>query len=219
MHWVGMSDPGSWIDLVAAGGDPNALDKLGRTPLDWVNDRLYLGAMASHQRLGEPSRDRIRVATTKHVPAIWSTGGRPGSSEHSTPPIKLWIEAGLWDLVKLARDEPQWWSAWPGGLNALHAWVPMADRVGSEALLADIISVGLLVDEADLSGRSALWLAIDQWLEHPSKASAYRSAITQLRERGADPDLDQGAGAPVSLPLVRDVSLQLQASIADAIGS
>lgn len=219
MHWVGMSDPGSWIDLVAAGGDPNALDKLGRTPLDWVNDRLYLGAMAPHQRLGEPSRDRIRVATIKHVPAIWSTGGRPGSSPHSIPPIKLWIEAGLWDLAKLAKDEPQWWSAWPEGLNALHAWVPMADRVGSDGLLSDILSVGLLVDEADLSGRSALWLAVDQWLEHPGKASAYRSAITQLREKGSDPDLDQGAGAPVSLPLMRDVSPQLQASIADAIGS
>jgi hypothetical protein len=217
MHWVGMSDPGSWIDLVAVGGDPNALDKLGRTPLDWVNDRLFLGAMASHQRLGEPSRDRIRVATTKHAPAIWSTGGRPGSSPHSTPAVKLWIEAGLWDLVSLAKDEPQWWSGWEGGLHALHAWVSMADRVGAEALLAEILSVGLNVDAPDGEGHSALWVAVDQWLENPTKAGPSRAAISYLRTHGADPDLDQGSGAPSSLPMLRGVSEQLQSAIGAAI--
>lgn len=29
LHWVAMSDPGSWLDLIAAGGDPNVLDRLG----------------------------------------------------------------------------------------------------------------------------------------------------------------------------------------------
>lgn len=219
MHWVGMSDPGSWLDLVAAGGNPNALDKLGRTPLDWVNDRLFLGAMASHQRLGEPSRDRIRVATTKHAPAIWSTGGRPGSSLHSTPAIKLWIEAGLWDLVSLAKDEPQWWSGWECGLNALHAWVPMADRVGADALLSEILLVGLEVDARDNEGHSALWIAVDGWLKNPAKAAPYRAAIAALRQKGADPDWDQDAGAPISLPMLRGVSEELQAIISDAMSS
>lgn len=218
MHWVGMSDPGSWLDLVAAGGDPNTVDKLGRTPLDWVNDRLWMGAMAPHQRLGAPSRDRIRVATTKHAPAIWSSGGRPGSSPNSLPAIKLWIDAGLWDLVSLAKDEPQWWSNWENGAHALHAWVHMADRVGADALLDTIFSIGLEVDAPDRNGQSALWTAVSGWLENPGAAAPYRAAILALRKRGADPDLDQGSGAPASLPGQKSASPQLHGLIMDALG-
>lgn len=218
MHWVGMSDPGSWLDLVAAGGDPNAQDKLGRTPLDWVNDRLWLGAMAPHQRLGKPSRDRIRVATTKHAPAIWASGGRPGTSSHSLAPVKLWIEAGLWDLVSLAKGEPEWWSGWDQGEHALHSWVPLADLVGAESLLDTILAEGVDIDRPDSAGHSALWKAVDMWLREPANASPARTAISFLRQRGADPDLDQGAGSPASLLSKGGVSENLQNMIMDAFG-
>lgn len=218
MHWVGMSDPGSWLDLIAAGGDPNIMDKLGRTPLDWVNDRLWMGAMAPHQRLGAPSRDRIRVATTKHAPAIWSSGGRPGNSPNSLPAIKLWIDAGLWDLVSLAKDEPQWWSNWENGAHALHAWVHMADRVGADVLLENIFSIGIEVDKPNDEGQSALWVAVSGWLDNPGSAAPYRAAVLALRKRGADPDLDQGSGPPASLPELRNASSELQGLIMDALG-
>lgn len=218
MHWVAMSDPGSWVDLVAAGGDPNAQDKMGRTPLDWINDRLFMGAMAPHQRLGTPSRDRIRVATIKQVPAVWSAGGRPGHGPHTLNPVKLWIEAGLWDLLSLTASEPGMWKRWEGGMHALHAWVPLADRVGAEDLLSLILAAGVEIDEADVSGRSALWMAVDHWLNDPSHAAASRRAIELLRVRGADPDMDQGAGAPAFLAQQRGVSTELESSIYRALG-
>lgn len=218
VHWVGMSDPGGWIDLISAGGDPNATDNLGRTPLDWVNDRLWMGAMAPHQRLGTPSRDRIRVATIKQAPAIWASGGRPGSGKSSLNPVQLWIEAGLWDLLSLAVSEPSFWQDWQEGSHALISWTSMADREGARELFDRILSVGLKVDQADDFGRSALWVAVDSWLESPSSAAAPRAAIEVLRANGADPDLDQGAGAPSLLPSGRGASLQLQTSIANALG-
>lgn len=219
MHWVGMSDPGNWVDLVAAGGNPNAKDRLGRTPLDWINDRLLMGAMMPHQRLGAPSRDRIRVATIKQVPAVWAAGGRSGEGPHSQNPVKLWIESGLWDLLSLATSEPHLWSGWDDGLNAFHSWVGLADREGSKAVFDRIVSMDIAVDLADNEGRSALWMAVDGWLSDPAHAAPFRAAIESLITAGADPDRDQGASAPSSLPFSVNASEQLQSMIAVALGA
>lgn len=217
MHWIAMADPGAWIDAVAAGGDPNATDNLGRTPLDWINDRLFMGAMAKHQRLGEPSRDRIRVATIKQVPAVWNVGGRPGKSVHSQPAVRLWLEAGLWDLLGLAVEDPTLWEGWEGGLNALHVWTTLADREGASTVLDRALETGLDINAPDELGRSPLWLAVDAWLTHPAQASAPRAAIEMLRKKGADPDLDAGIGPASMLPLNRGVSDELERVVSQAM--
>lgn len=220
MHWVGMADTGSWLDLIAAGGDPNAVDKLGRTPLDWVNDRLYLGVMADHQRLGAPARDRIRVATVRQIPAIWAQGGRPGKGKHSLPPVKLWMEAGLWDLLSLVYEEPEYWKDWGEDRhNALHLWVRWADREKAPELLNHILETGIDIDSLDADGCSALWYAVDGWINQPQNAGASRAAIRQLLEKGADPEWGDGGNSPVLLPAQREVSPELMEMIHKSFGS
>ena len=218
LHWAAMSDPASWLDLVASGGDPNATDRIGRTPLDWINDRLWMGTMAPHQRLGEPARDRIRAATLMQVPSVWSSGGRHGTGSHSLTPVKLWIEAGLWDLTSLAAADPDMWRGWDGGSHALHYWVAMADRTSASSLLDRILSTGLSVDTPDDNGHSAIWWAVDAWLRTPGKAASAHDAIRLLRAHGADPDMGEFDDSPAALASVRQVSSQLENTIACALG-
>lgn len=222
LHWGAMSDVGLLLDLAAAGLDPNAPDGDARTPLDWLNDRLWFACVENAARLTVEGRYRLRAQTEELVPALWGIGGRPGVGIEGLDPGSVWARAGAWPLLELLRDEGRGldgWRRWGRHRESvLHAWTVAPESPEKHRFLARALDAGLSVDEPDAAGRTPLWYAIDAWLARPGQADAsnWKAAIRALLAAGADPDRAAVDGSsPAELPVLTEAEPALADAIAE----
>lgn len=222
LHWAAMGEIGLLTDMVHAGFDPNAIDKMGRTAMDWLSDRIWIACMAPVAGLNPSAVDRIRVRTLRQVPALYGLGGRWGSSPASRHPGLVWTRCGVWGLLSLASADPgiglRGWG--PDLASAAHAWaisVPCDHR--GQALLdllglarkdgapSPFVSDPLSVSEQDAKGRTPLHYALHAWSKGMIADRASRNAVKLLLEHGADIDLPDTAGiTPAQVPLIAQAS-------------
>ena len=224
MHWAFLSDWAWAAELHAAGLDMGQVDRHGRTPMDWLNDRLWAavvepsdGSTPSTQRLSAGGQERLRRHTEDQIRALWAHGARPSHQPDGLHPGVVWVRAGAWSLMPLLLDPeplaldgstpappaaaPTGWLRWtPRSGNALHAWVLSPNTPGRRAFLADWLSRGQSVDCRDQDGRTPLWYAVDASLSRAAWRIPLQSVIRELMEAGADPHADDIDGAtPTSL--------------------
>ena len=147
MHWAFLSD---WIlacELRDAGLSFSDIDKYNRSPMDWLNDRLW-GAIvdpSTSQKLSTGAKERLRKHSEEQIQALWTQGARPSISTQSIHPGVVWIRSGAWVLLPLLEQDENSellvskdgytssinqlsqsskWLHWtPQGGSALHAWV------------------------------------------------------------------------------------------------
>lgn len=207
LHWGAMSDLGLMIDLIGAGLNPNVLDAAGRTPADWLCERLWMTHEEGIGNLTNLNLKKLRVMTDDLLSALWRQGGRvEDSSIHLGV---LAVKTGLWQTLETRRDleGDEFWKHWPTG-SALHAWPLAPAEQGREDFLARWLATGEGVDPVDEEGRTPLFLAVQARLSPDlasRKALDMDAAIDALLSHGANPNLETQAGeSPLSLLLVAD---------------
>lgn len=217
LHWAALGELGLVMDLVAAGFDPNALDRLGRTPLDWFSDLLWMSLVQAATPMSGPGADRLRFKAARQLPALWGQGFRPGPGA-ARAPGEIWLRAGVYEAVSLLADPAQQGlglRAWgEDQASALHAWALADAQQGRSEAFTDLVARGLVVDELDAHGRTPLRYALEAWaggLVHRRSASA---TVKTLLAAGADPQLADNEGiAPGMVPLLREMDDKRQSAM------
>ena len=205
MHWASISDMGLVIDLMGHGLDINASDNMGRTPLDWISERLWFACVENMAALGEEGRRKLLAQTEEIGIVVWQNQGRPGMVV--TAPLNhqptdlffgtMWTRGGAWSLLK------NWYSAdsldvlmnW--GLRkktVLHDWILAPESATKEQFLIELLDKRFSVDAPDCSQRTPLWYAVDAWLAHPEHSYLLEPSIKSLLQHSADPDFEDGFG-------------------------
>jgi hypothetical protein len=202
LHWAAMGDSGLVMDMVAVGLEPNALDRMGRTPLDWVNDRLWMGVAHAKSPLTAEAKDQLRFKTERVVPGLWGQGFRPGAGTH---PGQAWALAGAFPLICLL-DEPGTDGLRHWGVDyatALHAWAIGVQAPNRPAALDDLLARGLLIDELDANGRTPLRYAVEAWARTQIHHRTGAETVALLLAKGANPEIaDQQGVVPGQAPLL-----------------
>lgn len=209
LHWIAMNDLGALIDGLAIGMDPNALDNSGRTPLDWLNDRLWLACVAHEWGLDASGQARLRLQTEELVPALWGFGGRSSHAEEARDPVQTWARAGAWVLLPLLVSPGSldgWRYRGVQGASMLHYWILAPDTAAKHTFLTQALAQGLSVDEPDRNGRTPLWYAVDAWCAKPEWGTLLRPAIAALLAHGADPHRSDKEGlSPMGFLLHKEI--------------
>ena len=207
LHWGAMSDLGLMIDLIGTGLGPNVLDAAGRTPADWLCERLWMTHEEGIGNLTNLSLKKLRVMTDDLLSALWRQGGRV--EDFSIHLGVLAVKTGLWQTLetRLDLEGEEFWKDWPTG-GPLHVWPLSPAEQGREDFLDRWLATGKGVDPVDDEGRTPLFLAVQARLAPDltsRKALDLDAAIDALLSHGANPNLETQAGeSPLSLLLVAD---------------
>lgn len=189
LHWGALSVPSLLVDLVDLGIPINSLDRTGKSPQDWQNDRLFTICVARERQMSEGGRQRVLNESKWMIQALWRLGGRPGMA-CPVDPLQVWIRAGAWELLDMRVDmgDMKWRGLGDQGESVLHGWTVAPDTSEKRARLPRLIAQGgLSVDEPNAAGQSPLWVAVDGWIARPAWSKVFASAIDQLLAHGADP--------------------------------
>lgn len=204
LHWGGMADLGLMIDLIGAGIDPNTLDGTGRTPADWLAERLWMTHMEGVGSLTKLNLKKLRVMTDDLLSALWRQGGR--TTEPGVHLGELAVRTGLWQTLETWRDMDglKSWQDWPVG-TALHAWPLAPAEQGREDFLKKWLESGFGVDVRDAQNQTPLHVAVRARLD-PSLSARdaldLDAAIDSLLAHGANPNAEAAGGhSPLSLLL------------------
>ena len=204
MHWAFLSDWTFAMDLKNIGFDLNHLDKDNRSPMDWLNDRLYASIVdeSTNHHLSEGGKERLRKHSVEQIQALWSLGARPSDKIESLHPGVIWIRSGAWELLDLFiiggeknKDFSNWFKWLPFEGNALHAWILAQDGHKKTNFLKRWIDEGLDIDARDNNGKSPLWYAIDGFAISKKHRNVLFKSIKTLLENNADPLADDINGA------------------------
>lgn len=220
LHWAALSGLSLFGEVLDAGAEVNAPDGQGRTPLDWINQRLWGAFMEPATKLTVQGQTRLRDISVQVGTLLWNRGGRPGSA--GMPPVgSVWSRTGAWSLLDLLRS-PQGdheWRQWGSAQeSALHGWILAPEGPDKHRALTHMLGQGLATDERDAHGCTPLWYAVDAWLTRPSWESRLRPAVSALVAAGADPDARNSLGvSPAELPLRRHTAQALARAIAVAL--
>lgn len=241
MHWAFMSSWGLALDLASAGLSYEDLDKYGRTPMDWLSDRLWatLVEPVGSARLSLAGQQRLLEHTQSQVLGLWNLGVRPTSRPRALHVGVVWMRAGAWKLMPLIRDEvlpqvldkgispprpysgpcPGWMRWTPRQGHALHVWVLSPDGPGRRAFLKTWQEAGLDVDARDEDGRTPLWYAVEGALFKPEWRRPLAKVMRELVAAGADPNAeDIDTTSPLSLILRNKNAWEEYADLLDALG-
>lgn len=224
LHWAAMADMGLLLDLVAAGLDINAKDGSGRTPADWLLERLWMTHEEGVGNLTALNLRKLRLQTDDLLSVVWGQGGRPENTPFDYRGLA--VRTGLWQVVAAWADRDGVeiaWKNWGGGQTLLHHWPLGPAETGRDTLLDLWLKAGLPIDQRDDRGRTALWVATFARLKASVKTAAgLDAAIDVLLEKGADPaSVDAQGRSPLSLPLtegaeevlLENLTLRLQRSL------
>lgn len=208
LHWAAIGDAGLALDMVGAGFDANALDRLGRTPLDWFSDLLWMSIVWDNSQMTAEGKDRLRFKASRQIPMLWGRGFRPGPGA-GRPVGEVWIRSGVYSLCSLLDDAG---SDGPGlrawgvdQANALHAWALSDAPEGRPQALEDLLARGLSIDEPDAFGRTPLRYVVEAWAADSVHRRVAAHTVSLLLDAGADPSLPDSEGvAPGAVPLLRE---------------
>lgn len=203
MHWAFMSNWALASELKEAGLSFEATDHYGRSPMDWINDRMWYAIAndATNGALSAGSKERLRRQSEEQIIALWNQGARPSFNTQLMHPGVVWMRSGAWDLLDLLKNDEQFnWFNWaPNGNNALHAWILSPNTPRRRDFLKKW-STEFDIDIADNNNRSALWYAVDTWLAKDDWKKEMLSVVRELIEQGANPFLNDDEGVnPLSL--------------------
>lgn len=190
MHWAFLSN---WVlaaELKEIGLTYEGMDNFGRTPMDWINDRLWYAVVQdnTNAQLSAGGKERLRRHSEEQIEYLWAQGARPSFSSRFMHPGVVWMRAGSWGLVNLLKDDEQYsWFKWaPYGGHALHSWILSPNTPQRREFLKKW-DEEFSVDMGDNNNRSALWYAVDAWLARPEWQKDLAAVIRELIDVRADP--------------------------------
>ena len=241
MHWAFLSSWSLALELNTLGLDYADLDEYGRTPMDWLSDRLWSSIVepVGSVRLSLAGQERLRKHTEEQVLGLWALGVRPGVRRRALHVGVCWMRAGAWGLLDLLKDEvieqaqdpgigpprpytgpcPGWMRWTPRQGCALHAWILAPDMPGRRQFIAQWKRLGLDVDCRDEDGRTPLWYAVEAAMSQEDWRPSLLKVIRELIEQGADPSEEDIDGAsPVSLLLREENAWVRHADLLGALG-
>jgi ankyrin repeat protein len=167
--------------LLHAGGDPNAVDRLGRAPMD-----LLAGVPAEHDEMHPRIRALLRTSGAR--PAL---ARQPGAGEARGLLEALWTDAedagGLSEELRLVGLIEQGALAPETGLPTFDGAPPLhaAAEAGLERAVESLLAAGHDPTWRDRGGRTAL---------HRAALNGRLEVVTRLLEAGAAPDLADDIG-------------------------
>lgn len=200
MHWAFLAD---WVlasELKDNGLAFDATDRYGRTPMDWLNDRLWYAIVEpnTNSQLSAGAKERLRRQSEQQIQYLWAQGARPSMNTNLLHPGVVWMRAGAWDLLPLLKDDEAFtWFNWaPYGGHALHSLV-LAPNMPQRRQFLKKWAEDFDIDIPDNQGRSALWYAVDAWLASEQWQRDLLAVIKELVGEGASPLLknDEGVSA------------------------
>lgn len=241
MHWAFLSSWSLALELNALGLDYAALDVHGRTPMDWLSDRLWSSIVEpiGSVRLSLAGQERLRRHTEEQVRGLWALGVRPSPRPRALHVGVCWMRAGAWSLLDLLRDEvipqsqdagiglprpysgpcPGWMRWTPRQGHALHAWVLSPDMPHRRGFLRAWKECGLDIDARDEDGRTALWYAVEAALFKQEWRARMTKVIQELVSEDADPrEEDIDGASPLSLVLRESAAWTRHADLLKALG-
>lgn len=241
MHWAFLSSWSMALELGNLGMDYAAQDQYGRTPMDWLSDRLWSSIVepVGSVRLSPAGQERLRKHTEEQVRGLWALGIRPSARPRALHVGVCWMRAGAWSLLDLLRNEvvpqsqdpgiglprpyngpcPGWMRWTPRQGHALHAWVLSPDMPGRRQFLTQWTSYGLEVDARDEDGRTALWYAVEAALTREEWRVSLIKVIKELVAADADPrEEDIDGASPLSLVLREQDAWTRHADLLQALG-
>lgn len=229
LHWAAMSDGALAVDLVMGGFDANARDASGRTPLDWLHDRVRMvsdaapGALRPQEEALTEAEFRQNILNKSSVLVQLLMGAGFRASD-PTSMIRSWLENGWYRFVTIAREMDDAGaitlsSLGEDGAGALHvmaggtSWNGRREAMGRLTLGEfrtpevssgdpDLPYRALSVDEPDAHGKTPLRWALDAWRNESLQLDdrAQFDLIVWLLKAGADPCARDDAGmAPANL--------------------
>jgi hypothetical protein len=79
MHWAFLSSWSLVLALQSIGMEDSDVDQYGRTPMDWLTDRLWSALVepTGSARLSLAGQERLRRHTEDQVRGLWALGLRP----------------------------------------------------------------------------------------------------------------------------------------------
>ena len=241
MHWAFLSSWSLALELNSLGLDYAALDVHGRTPMDWLSDRLWSSIVEpiGSVRLSLAGQERLRRHTEEQVRGLWALGVRPSPRARALHVGVCWMRAGAWTLLDLLRDEvipqsqdagiglprpysgpcPGWMRWTPRQGHALHAWVLSPDMPQRRGFLRAWKGCGLDIDARDEDGRTALWYAVEAALFQQEWRGRMTKVIEELISEDADPrEEDIDGASPLSLVLRESDAWTRHADLLKALG-
>ncbi len=191
MHWAVLCGVGLVSDLLSIGLDINAVDASGRTPLDWLNERLWRVVFERNYDLREGARISIRTYSIRILPSLLAMGARSGQSARI--PEQMWSRLGLWDILLYRPDRdqkmllvPQAWRGWgANGESVVHGWVLAPHIPEKLTALTHFLSLGLTVNETDIAGSTPLDYIVAASAARPHLARTLAQSAAVLASYGA----------------------------------
>lgn len=194
MHWAFLSSWSIALELNNLGLSYYDKDNLGRTPMDWLTDRLWGGVINDFgkTKLSTAGKERLVKQTEEQIKNLLSLGININPDNEFNdiknnkiyPPV-AWVRAGAWDLVYFYEKMHKNMINWPPVMgSALHVAILSPDTPQRRQFFK------FWGDNHDLNvrdedGRTALWYAVeaalsnDEWFFHLTKV------IGELIENGA----------------------------------
>lgn len=199
LHWVFLTD---WVlasDIRDYGLDFSVLDDSGRSPMDWLNDRLWMSLVTptgSALKLSAGSKERLKIHSENQIQHLWRLGARPSEGNNQHPGL-VWMRSGCFSLMELLVNSDDKYSLldWmPESGSAMHAW-PLAPNYPDKwQFIKKWLELGYDIDVVDENGRTPLWYAAELYRTTPEMRQDLMKSIETLIEFGADPDHDDDAG-------------------------
>lgn len=225
LHWAALADSSLVLDLIGVGLDLQAVDNSGRTPLDWVLERLWMTHMEGVGNLTVLNLRKLRLQTDDLCLLLWRQGARRGVNDFDERVLAA--RCGLWKFLETVADMdglPRAWSGLEGGSTALHGFCAAPDEKGRDRLLGLWCKNGLSVDAPNAAGQTPLGAAVAHRLSLAAdkrlEISAVQSWISSLVAAGANPNHEHhGMPSPAELPLLEGASPELCDVLEGLMGS
>ena len=169
--------------LLAAGADPNALNRHNNTPL---------GAACALQRVAAVEALLTKPPAAETTARLLAELAQRGQQKKDLAVLSALLKVLPADLGPV-----------PGFGFALH----LAAKAGAVEAVAALIAAGAVVDRPDPQGRTALWLAVDAATTGFDRRPRHHAVVQALLAAGADPNHPSGGQSPRALAAARQLTI------------
>lgn len=207
MHWAFLSNWALASELLEVGLTFEETDKYGRTPMDWLNDRLWYSIVnkSTATQLSSGAKERLRRQSEEQINSLWSLGARPSFQNKALHPGVVWLRSGAFDLMYLLNSDYEeeknvTFFGWPPhNCNALHAWI-LSPSVPKRREFLKNWCDQYDVDAGDNELKSPLWYAVEMWCLNKDYKKELMGTIKELIDMAANPFLkDLSETSPIMI--------------------